>query len=198
LFASSSSVYGDDNVPPYSEQDALPAPVSPYGASKLAAESLLRGGSSCHDLPIAMLRFFTVYGPRQRPDLAIHKFARLIDEGRSIPVFGDGSSARDYTHVSDIVAGVCSALDRLLAGSLEHQVYNLGSDHSVSLHEMISVIEQVMGRSAQLERLPMQPGDVRQTWADLRRSRAELGYQPKVKFADGVADFVRWLRSESN
>ena len=113
-------------------------------------------------------------------------------------MFGDGSSARDYTHVSDIVAGVFSALDRLLAGSLEHQVYNLGSDHSVSLHEMISVIEQVMGRSARVERLPMQPGDVRKTWADLRRSRAELGYQPKVKFADGVADFVRWLRSGSN
>jgi len=198
LFASSSSVYGDDNVPPYCEQDALPAPVSPYGISKLAAESLLRGWSSCHGLPIALLRFFTVYGRRQRPDLAIHKFARLIDRGQPIPVFGDGSSARDYTHVSDIVSGVCSALDRLLDGSLEHQVYNLGSDHSVSLHEMIAVIEQALGRSALVERLPMQPGDVLQTWADLRRSRAELGYAPQVEFADGVTDFVRWLRTQSD
>jgi UDP-glucuronate 4-epimerase len=198
VFASSSSVYGDDNVPPYSEQGALPAPVSPYGSSKLAAEALVRGWASCHGLPVAILRFFTVYGPRQRPDLAIHKFAKLILAGQPIPVFGDGTSARDYTHISDIVAGVLGALERLLAGSLPHKLYNLGSDHSVSLDEMIATIEQVLGRSAQTQRLPMQRGDVRQTWADLSRSRAELGYSPKVQFAEGVADFVRWLRTAQN
>jgi UDP-glucuronate 4-epimerase len=172
--------------------------VSPYGSSKLAAEALVRGWASCHGLPIAILRFFTVYGPRQRPDLAIHKFSRLILEGQPIPVFGDGTSARDYTHISDIVAGVLSTLERLLGGSLLHPIYNLGSDNSVTLDEMIATIEEVLGRSAQTQRLPMQPGDVRQTWADLSRSRAELGYSPRVEFADGVADFVRWLRAAHN
>jgi UDP-glucuronate 4-epimerase len=194
LFASSSSVYGDDNVPPYSEQGALPAPVSPYGSSKLVAEALVRGWASCHGLPVAILRFFTVYGPRQRPDLAIHKFARLIGEGQPIPVFGDGTSARDYTHVSDIVAGVLAAEERLLAGELPHQIYNLGSDRTISLHEMIEVIEGAVGRKARIDRLPMQTGDVRQTWADLERSRTELGYSPQVPFVEGVEGFVRWLR----
>ena len=194
LFASSSSVYGDDNTPPYAEQGSLPAPVSPYGASKLAAEGLVRGRASSHALPCAILRFFTVYGPRQRPDLAIHKFSRLIDAGQSIPVFGDGGSARDYTHITDLVAGICACLERLVGGGLPNTIYNLGSDRSISLHEMIATIEGALQRKAVIERLPMQDGDVLRTWADLSRARAELGYAPQVEFADGVADFVRWLR----
>ncbi len=195
VFASSSSVYGDDNTPPYSEQGSQPSPVSPYGASKLAAEGLLRGRASTDSLPIAILRFFTVYGPRQRPDLAIHKFSRLIDSGQSIPVYGDGTSARDYTHISDLVAGVLAALERLLSGGLPHQIYNLGSDRSISLHEMIATIEEAVGKKAVIDRLPMQQGDVRRTWADLSRARAELSYAPRVEFAEGVADFVGWLRT---
>ena len=195
VFASSSSVYGDDNIAPYSEQGALPSPVSPYGSSKLAGESLVRGRARTDSLPIAILRFFTVYGPRQRPDLAIHKFSRRIDAGEQIPVFGDGTSARDYTHISDLVAGILSCLDRLLAGRLSHSIYNLGSDRPISLDEMIATIEQALGRKAVIERLPMQQGDVVRTWADLSRSRAELSYDPQMDFADGVADFVRWLRA---
>lgn len=195
VFASSSSVYGDDNTPPYSEMGAQPAPVSPYGASKLAAEALLRGRASTDSLPIAILRFFTVYGPRQRPDLAIHKFSRLIDCGQPIPVYGDGTSARDYTHISDLIAGIVASLSRLLRDDLPHQIYNLGSDRSISLHEMIATIEEAVGRKAVIERLPMQQGDVRRTWADLTRARAELGFSPRVEFAEGVADFVAWLRT---
>jgi len=194
VFASSSSVYGDDNVAPYCEQGALPSPVSPYGASKLAGEALVRGHARTDSLPIAILRFFTVYGPRQRPDLAIHKFSRMIDAGEQIPVFGDGTSARDYTHISDLVAGILSCLDRLLEGRLAHSIYNLGSDRPISLDEMIATIEQALGRKAVIERLPMQEGDVVRTWADLSRSRAELSYEPQMDFAEGVADFVGWLR----
>ncbi|MBJ94533.1 MAG: epimerase [Rickettsiales bacterium] len=195
LFASSSSVYGDSNIPPYAESAAHPAPVSPYGETKLAAERLLETYRLEHGLPYVVLRFFTVYGPRQRPDLAIHKFARLMDLGEPIPVFGDGSSARDYTHIDDIVIGVQLALERLLEGSLVSSVYNLGSDRSISLDEMIQTIAGAVGRAALIDRLPMQEGDVRRTWADLERSRRELGYEPKMSFADGVADFVRWLRA---
>ncbi len=195
VFASSSSVYGDANSPPYSEQNSLPAPVSPYGSSKLAAEGLLRGRAKVDSLPIAILRFFTVYGPRQRPDLAIYKFTRLIELGKSIPVFGDGTSARDYTHISDLVDGVLACLSLLLGEGLPHAIYNLGSDRSISLTEMISIIEGAVGRKARIERLPMQQGDVRCTWADLTRARRELGYEPKVDFTEGVADFVSWWRA---
>lgn len=194
VFASSSSVYGDDNEVPFRE-DARLAPVSPYGATKAGGEELVRAWGRCWGLPQVSLRFFTVYGPRQRPDLAIHKFARLIEGGVSIPVFGDGSAARDYTHVRDTVAGVLAASDRLRAGTLRHDVYNLGSDRTVRLDAMIAAIEAAVGRPAVLERLPMQQGDVVRTWADVSRARSELGYGPSLTFAEGVADFVRWMRA---
>lgn len=193
LFASSSSIYGDDNEVPYREDGAL-VPISPYGASKAAAEILLQSYRRCFDLPSVSLRFFTVYGPRQRPDLAIHKFARLIDAGHAIPVFGDGSSSRDYTHIDDLCGGVFSALDRLLAGTLEHAVYNLGSDAPIRLDAMIDAIAHAVGKPAILDRLPMQQGDVKRTWADLTRSRAGLDYAPSIPFAEGLRDFVRWMR----
>ena len=194
LFASSSSIYGDDNPVPYRE-DADLAPISPYGATKAAAEILLQSFERCFGVPGVALRFFTVYGPRQRPDLAIHKFACLIDAGRPIPVFGDGSSSRDYTHVDDICAGVFSALGRLLDGTLEHRIYNLGSDAPIGLDEMIDAVARAVGKPAAIERLPMQQGDVKRTWADLSRSRAGLDYAPSVDFGEGLADFVRRLRA---
>jgi len=196
VLASSSSVYGDANPVPFSEESAVLQPVSPYGASKVAAEELVETWVRAHGMRAAALRFFTVYGPRQRPDLAIHKFARKIERGESIPVYGDGSSARDYTHVQDVVQGALAALTGLLEGSLQARVYNLGSDRSIPLDEMIGVVEQAVGRSARIDRQPNQPGDVRRTWADLRRSQRDLEYAPTVRFEDGVADFVRWLRSQ--
>ncbi|MBN94248.1 MAG: epimerase [Deltaproteobacteria bacterium] len=196
VLASSSSVYGDANSVPFCEETAVLQPVSPYGASKVAAEELVETWVRAHGMRAAALRFFTVYGPRQRPDLAIHKFARKISRGEPIPVFGDGSSARDYTHVQDVVQGALAALKNLLDGTLNERVYNLGSDRSISLDTMISVVEEAVGRRAVIDRQPNQPGDVRRTWADLGRSQRDLGYAPTVRFEDGVADFVRWLRSQ--
>jgi len=195
VYASSSSVYGDGYPVPFAEDAAPLAPVSPYGASKVSAEALAGMWSRMVGLPVVGLRFFTVYGPRQRPDLAIHKFARLIERGETIPVFGDGTSARDYTHVSDIVRGVLAAMDGLVQRTLKHPVYNLGSDRGVTLTEMIETIETAVGKPARIERLPDQLGDVKQTWADLARSAEAFGYAPQVRFADGIADFVRWMRA---
>jgi UDP-glucuronate 4-epimerase len=194
LYASSSSVYGDGYPVPFAEDAAPLAPVSPYGASKVSAEALADTWHRMVGLPVVGLRFFTVYGPRQRPDLAIHKFAERIDRGEIIPVYGDGSSARDYTHVSDITLGVLAALDGLVHGTLRFPVYNLGSDRAVRLDAMIAAVESAVGKPARIERLPDQVGDVRQTWADLTRSRAELGYAPSVPFDDGIRDFVEWMR----
>jgi UDP-glucuronate 4-epimerase len=194
LFASSSSIYGDANQVPYREDGAL-VPISPYGATKAAAEILLQSYDRCFGVPGVALRFFTVYGPRQRPDLAIHKFARSIDSGESIPVFGDGSSSRDYTHVDDICAGVFSALERLLDGTLEHAVYNLGSDAPVRLDAMIDAVASAVGKVPTIDRQPMQQGDVKRTWADLTRAREGLDYAPTVSFEDGLTDFVRWMRA---
>lgn len=194
VYASSSSVYGDGYPVPFAEDAAPLAPVSPYGASKVAAETLATTWARMLDLPVVGLRFFTVYGPRQRPDLAIHKFAVRIEQGKTIPVYGDGSSARDYTHVSDITRGVLATLDGLLAGALKHSVYNLGSDRGVRLDTMIATIERAVGKPALIDRLPDQLGDVKQTWADITRSRDDLGYTPQVTFDEGIEDFVRWLR----
>ena len=193
VFASSSSVYGDEAPAPF-EEDARLAPVSPYGATKVAGEELVATWGRMRGLRAVALRFFTVYGPRQRPDLAIHKFARSIDRGDPIPVFGDGSSARDYTHIEDIVAGVLAALDGVCARGLPHSVYNLGSDRAIGLPAMIAAIEASVGRAAVIERLPDQAGDVKRTWASLERSERDLGYAPSVTFEDGVRDFVRWMR----
>ncbi|MCO4770994.1 MAG: GDP-mannose 4,6-dehydratase [Deltaproteobacteria bacterium] len=193
VYASSSSVYGDGYPVPFAEDADTLRPVSPYGASKVASETLAQTWTRMAGLRAVGLRFFTVYGPRQRPDLAIHKFAVRIAKGEVIPVFGDGSSARDYTHVTDIVAGVLATLDGMLAGTLNHTVYNLGSDRAVRLDAMIASIERAVGRSAVIDRLPDQVGDVKQTWADLSRSAKDLGYAPQISFDEGIDDFVSWL-----
>ncbi len=191
VFASSSSVYGDANEVPYRE-DCTPDPRSPYARTKVECEALLDAARD--RVPSVALRFFTVYGPRQRPDLAIHLFARKIEDDEAIPVFGDGSMARDYTHVRDVVAGVLAALDGLRAGTLNHTVYNLGSDRAVRLDAMIAAVEHALGKTAVIDRQDVPRGDVVRTWADLSRSAADLRYAPSLSFEEGLADFVTWLR----
>jgi UDP-glucuronate 4-epimerase len=141
-------------------------------------------------MDVVMLRFFTVYGPRQRPDLAIHKFAKLIQEGKSIPVFGDGSTERDYTYISDIVDGMIACTQKKFA----YEIFNLGGSQTVKLSRLIELLESALGKKAIIERLPLQPGDVPRTYADLTKARALLGYQPRVKIEEGIAQFVDWFR----
>ncbi|MEX2213319.1 MAG: NAD-dependent epimerase/dehydratase family protein, partial [Phycisphaeraceae bacterium] len=170
LFTSSSSVYGNNDKVPFSEDDPVDHPISPYAATKKAGELLCHTYHHLHGLPISCLRLFTVFGPRQRPDLAIHKFLRLVRDGEAIPMFGDGSTSRDYTYVDDIVNGYCAALSR--CGSKElpgYRVYNLGGNHPMSLKELIELIGTVSGKRVVVDRKPMQPGDVGRTWADLTR-----------------------------
>jgi UDP-glucuronate 4-epimerase len=189
VFASSSSVYGNNPKTPFVEEDRVDHPISPYAATKKAGELICHAYHHLHAMPIACLRFFTVFGPRQRPDLAIAKFLRLAAQGRAIPVFGDGSTSRDYTFIEDIVAGVLAALDRASG----YHVYNLGGSHPVSLSQMIATIERVTGRRLEIDRRPMQAGDVERTWADLSRSRAELGYEPRTTLEAGIARQWSWM-----
>lgn len=195
VVASSSSVYGNNQKVPFAETDDVSRPISPYAATKVATELICRTASHLHDLPITALRFFTVFGPRQRPDLAIHKFLQRVAQGESIPVFGDGSTSRDYTYIDDIIDGVLRAIDR--CGQFEpFRVYNLGGEHPVTLAQMIEAVEQTVGREAVIDRQPNQPGDVTRTWADLTRSKAELGYEPRTGLAEGMAKQWEWMRGE--
>lgn len=190
IFASSSSVYGNNRKVPFSEADNVDFPISPYAVTKKAGELLCHAYHRLFDMDITCLRFFTVYGARQRPDLAIHKFARLIEAGKPIPVFGDGSMKRDHTYIDDILAGVLAAIDR--AGG--YHIYNLGESRPVSLSHLISAIEAALGKKALIHRLPPQPGDVDQTYADVSLAAAELGYQPSTPLETGLVQFVKWLR----
>lgn len=193
VVASSSSVYGNNEKVPFAETDDVSRPISPYAATKVATELICRTASHLHGLPITALRFFTVFGPRQRPDLAIHMFLRRVAAGESIPVFGDGSTSRDYTYVDDIIDGVTRAIDR--CGQVEKfRVYNLGGEHPVTLTQMIEAVEQTVGRKAVIDRQRNQPGDVTRTWADLTRSKAELGYEPHTGLIEGMARQWEWMR----
>jgi UDP-glucuronate 4-epimerase len=192
VFASSSSVYGERPRGPFVEDVAADRPLSPYGATKRGGELLCHAAHHTHGLSVTCLRFFTVYGPRQRPDLAIHKFARLALAGRAIPVYGDGSAERDFTYVSDIVDGVVRALDRCSG----YAIYNLGRGKPVTLADTIGALESALGVAIERETLPLQNGDVPRTWAAIERANAELGYEPRVELDDGIAAFVRWLRKE--
>ncbi len=185
VVASSSSVYGDAPRAPFREDDHAIMPISPYAATKRAVEMLCHAHAHLTGMPTACLRFFTVYGPRQRPDLAIAKFMRLIDAGEAIPVFGDGSSSRDYTYIDDIVAGIRSAIERIPEQGF--RVWNLGSDAPIRLDALIDAIAGVVGRPPVIDRRPMQPGDVARTWADLTRSRDELGYAPSTLLSEGLS-----------
>lgn len=187
--ASSSSVYGINSKVPFSEEDPIAKAISPYAASKLACEGLGHVYHSVYGMDIAMLRFFTVYGPRQRPDLAIHKFAKLIQEEKPIPVFGDGSTARDYTYVDDIVSGVVACIDR----EFGFDVFNLGESQTVKLSELIEHIESALGKKAIFDRQPIQPGDVPLTYADISHAQEKLDYRPTTKIADGIPKFIEWF-----
>ena len=195
VFGSSSSVYGMNARVPFSEDDPIRQPISPYAATKAAGELLCHTYSHLYDMHCVCLRFFTVYGPRQRPDLAIHKFARLISEDKPIPVFGDGTTRRDYTFIDDIIAGVRAAIDYVADYSnSNHEVINLGESRTVELRELISLLEKELGATAKIDRQPLQPGDVPQTYADITKGRRLLGYNPQTQIEEGLHRFVEWFR----
>jgi UDP-glucuronate 4-epimerase len=191
--ASSSSVYGVNAKVPFSESDPIFSAISPYAASKLACEALGHVYHHIYGLDVVMLRFFTVYGPRQRPDLAIHKFARLISAGRPIPVFGDGSTARDYTFITDILDGVMACTRK----EFGFEIFNLGESQTVTLSQLIELLEKSLGQKAILDRQPPQPGDVPITFADVAKARTKLDYHPRVKIAEGIPLFVDWFRKNN-
>jgi UDP-glucuronate 4-epimerase len=191
VFGSSSSVYGMNMKVPFSEDDPIFNPISPYAATKAAGELICHSYAHLYDLRIVCLRFFTVYGSRQRLDLAIHKFAKLISAGKPIPVFGDGTTRRDYTYIDDIIAGVRAAMDY---DQSNYEVINLGESRTVELRELISLLEQALGQTAEIDRQPLQPGDVPQTFADISKARALLGYDPQTQIEAGIEKFVEWFR----
>jgi UDP-glucuronate 4-epimerase len=191
--ASSSSVYGVNSKSPFAESDPIFRAISPYAASKLACEALGHVYHHVYGMDVAMLRFFTVYGPRQRPDLAIYKFASLIRAGKPIPVYGDGSTARDYTYITDILQGIIACTEK----EFGYEVINLGESQTVKLDRLIQLLEAALGKQAIIERLPMQPGDVPLTCADITKARKLLGYDPKVKVEQGIPLFADWFQKES-
>ena len=193
VFASSSSVYGNNKKVPFSEADRVDHPISPYAATKKSGELLCHTATHLNGLTTLCLRFFTVYGPRQRPDLAIHKFARLMLADEPIPMFGDGSSSRDYTYISDTVDGVLKGWDWALQNEGSYEVVNLGESQTVTLSEMIRVIGEELGVEPRVKRLPMQPGDVDRTYADISKARSLFAYDPRVDFQEGIRRFVDWL-----
>lgn len=191
IFASSSSVYGK-NATPFCEEDACDSPLSPYATSKRAGELLCSTYHSLYGLSTICLRFFTVYGPRQRPEMAIHRFTRLIDQGDEVTVYGDGSSSRDYTYIDDIIEGILSALQL----SCGFEIFNLGNSHATHLNEVIHLIERCMGKAACKVHLPMQPGDAEHTFADLKKSSRLLGFIPRVGIEEGIERFAHWYKCQ--
>jgi len=193
IFASSSSVYGTTDTIPFREDNPPGEPCSPYAAAKFAAETLCR---ACHDssgLPISVLRFFSVYGPRLRPDMAIHRFVRAIREGRAIPMFGEGTMGRDYTYVDDIVDGLLASLNT----PFPFEIFNLGNGSCVRLLEVVSELERICGQEIRIDELPLQRGDVEQTCADVSKAKAMLGYNPSIRIREGLEKFVRWFDEQT-
>jgi UDP-glucuronate 4-epimerase len=217
IFGSSSSVYGNPRLPgygsdlrrderggglapaeagvPFSEDDNVDFPISPYAATKKAGELICHTYHHLYGIAITCLRFFTVYGPRQRPDLAIHKFAKLIEQGRPIPVYGDGTAMRDFTYIDDIIDGTVAAINRLTIHDSRFTIYNLGHSHPITVNDLITEIEKALGKKAIKEYVPAQPGDVERTYADITKAARELGYKPRTTIEEGLARFVEWLRS---
>ncbi len=193
VFGSSSSVYGINSKVPFAEDDKIDKPISPYAATKAAGELLCHAYSHLYNMRIVCLRFFTVYGARQRPDLAIRKFSQLITDNKPIQVFGDGTTRRDYTYVDDIIQGVRQAMD--YKDSM-YEIINLGESQTIQLRELIRVIEKNLGKKAIIDRQPMQPGDVPQTYANITKARKLLGYAPNTKIDEGIAKFVEWFNRE--
>ena len=194
VFGSSSSVYGLNAKVPFSEDDPIFNPISPYAATKAGGELLCHSYAHLYEMRIVCLRFFTVYGARQRPDLAIHKFAKLITAGRPIPVFGDGTTRRDYTYIDDIIAGLRAAMDY---DQSNYEVINLGESRTVELRELITLLEKSLDCRAEIDWQPLQPGDVTQTFADIAKARRLLGYSPQTQIEQGIEKFVAWFRESS-
>jgi UDP-glucuronate 4-epimerase len=192
IFGSSSSVYGNNEKIPFSEDDNVDFPISPYAATKKAGELICHTYHHLYGVSITCLRFFTVYGPRQRPDLAIHKFANLIEQDKPIPVYGDGTMMRDFTYIDDIVNGIVTAMARCDG----FNIYNLGESEPITVNDLIAQIEKALGKKAIREYLPPQPGDVERTYADIAKSVRELGYNPSTHIQAGLAKFADWLRKQ--
>jgi UDP-glucuronate 4-epimerase len=190
IIASSSSVYGTNSKVPFSESDPIFSAISPYAASKLACEALGHVYHHIYKMDVAMLRFFTVYGPRQRPDLAIYKFAKLISAGKPIPVFGDGGTARDYTFISDTLDGIIACTRK----EFGFEIFNLGESETVKLSRLVELLEAALGKKAAIDRQPMQPGDVPVTFADITKAREKLGYNPQIIIEQGIKLFAEWFR----
>ncbi|MCF7814769.1 MAG: GDP-mannose 4,6-dehydratase [Candidatus Cloacimonetes bacterium] len=195
IFASSSSVYGNNKKVPFAETDPVDHPISPYAATKKAGELICHTYHKLYAISLICLRFFTVYGPRQRPDLAIHKFTRRMLNGEEIPVFGDGTTRRDYTYIDDIIDGILKAVN-YVDSTYVYDVFNLGESQTISLQDMISTLEDTLQIKAEKKILPLQPGDVQQTFADITKSRKILGYDPQIDFQDGIALFIDWLKQQ--
>jgi UDP-glucuronate 4-epimerase len=193
IFGSSSSVYGATKEIPFSEEGKL-KPISPYGVSKRTGELLCSTYNHLYNLPVTILRFFTVYGPRQRPDMAINKFIKLIDEGKEICLYGNGETSRDYTYISDIVEGIMSALNK----DFNYEIFNLGNSNPTDLSHLISLIEKNLRKSAKAKYLPEQPGDPSITFADITKSKRMLSYNPKIKMAEGIKNFIEWYKNEKS
>lgn len=189
VFASSSSVYGSNIKVPFNENDKVVNPTSPYASSKAAAELFCRTYHHLYGLPVTALRLFTVYGPRQRPEMAIHLFARMIDSGEEIPVFGNGTSKRDYTYISDIIDGMIQALTSQNQG---FEIFNLGDSHPVALEYLVSLLEDALEKKAKIKRQPMPPGDMLITFAEISKARAGLAYQPAISIEEGIPLFIQW------
>ena len=193
IFASSSSVYGDNKKLPFMETDPVDLPISPYAATKKAGELMCHVYSHLYGINIACLRFFTVYGPRQRPDLAIYKFAKLLLTEKEISIFGDGTTERDYTYIDDIIQGIAKAITWASTGTHKYEIFNLGRSDTIMLKDMVQKLETEIGIKANIRYLPMQPGDVTITYADISKSKKILGYNPLTKFDDGISKFVKWF-----
>jgi len=193
IFGSSSSVYGNNKKIPFSEDDNVDFPISPYAATKKAGELICHTYHHLYGISFTCLRFFTVYGPRQRPDLAIHKFAQLIEEGKSIPIYGDGSMMRDFTYIDDIIDGTVAAMEKC-AG---FNIYNLGESRPITVNDLVTEIEKALGKKAVKEYQSLQPGDVKCTYADVTRASKELAYNPSTDIQTGLANFTTWLRQNS-
>ena len=193
IFISSSSVYGNNPKVPFREDDPVDNPISPYAASKKAGELICYTYHHLYEMSVACLRLFTVFGPRQRPDLAINKFIRLLMASQPIPVYGDGSTQRDYTFIGDIIDGIMKTIDWLNKTEKKYELFNLGSSRTITLSEMIATIEKALGIKAVVDRLPFQPGDVDKTFADISKAKEVLGYHPGKAFEDGIKDYIDWL-----
>lgn len=190
IFGSSSSVYGENRKVPFHEEDSVDQPISPYAATKKACELICYTYYHLYKLPITCLRFFTVYGPRQRPDMAIHKFTNLIYHREKIPMYGEGNTQRDYTFISDIIDGICKSIEHCH----NYHIYNLGESKTIELRKLVELISNCLGIEPQIQILPLQPGDVHITYADISKAKRELGYQPKVNIEQGIEQFVSWYK----